>query len=168
MKRINIWSSDIDLSDWRDFLEEENLLNADEEVQYEAVYNCNYSYLEDERVNFGSIDIGNNEILAIADLGLWDGRRKGYKLFNSLSDVLYNDSSCDSVEWFIERNTLKAVMYHHDGTNYIEYYLITKEDTLAKENLLRDIYMNKEIHQSRIYRNCKSVGKLIKNFYGVA
>lgn len=166
MRKVNIWSNNINLSDWRDFLSEENLLDSDERKQYEAVYNLNYSYLEDERDNLSHIDIGDYEVLAIADLGLWNGRRKAYKIFKSLSDILYSD--CDYVEWFIEKNTLKAVMCHHDGTNYVEYYLISKANSLAKERLLNDICMNKEISKSRIYRNCKSVGKLIKNFYGIA
>lgn len=74
---------------------------------------------EDEHANL-NIDVGNT-IIAIADLGLWNGRRCGYKEIKSgnISDCLY--SECEYNEWWCDAYDLRGKMSHHDGTNYILY-----------------------------------------------
>jgi hypothetical protein len=74
---------------------------------------------EAERCNL-DIDVGNT-IIAIADLGLWDGRRRGYKEIKSgnISACLY--SECEYNEWWCDAHDLRGKMAHHDGTNYILY-----------------------------------------------
>ena len=88
-----IWSNcDLDYDDWRDDLEAE-YPQMTEDQRIRLMYEINGDYLEDERVN---LDIQLPEsILIIGDLGLWNGRRQGYKEIASgnIKDCLYSD--CD-------------------------------------------------------------------------
>ena len=113
-----IWTSDIgDLKNWQEFLDE-YYPDADESEQYQAVTELNNDYLDDERINLNI----PCRILAIAELGLWNGIHKGFKFYDNISEILYSD--CEDAEWYVEDDKLKAVMHHHDGTNYISYYLV--------------------------------------------
>lgn len=124
-KKHTIWSSEINLEEWADFLEEEYPGVTDEGEQYDLVFRLNNEYLYDERANLHRN--ANGRILVIADLGLWDGRCKGYKILSeNIADILYN-SSCDDMEWYSDGKNIKATGRHHDGTNYYLYRVI-KED----------------------------------------
>ena len=78
MKKYIIWSNrDLKLEDWKDCLEDWKPEITDENEQWMLVNMWNDEYLEDERANLNiNLHAG---ILAIADLGLWDGRKIGYK-----------------------------------------------------------------------------------------
>ena len=90
-----IWSDyDLDYEDWQDFLEEE-YPNLSEDERVARMYELNSEYLEDERAN---LDIQLSQpILIIGDLGLWDGRRMGYKEIASgnIRDCLYTGRDID-------------------------------------------------------------------------
>lgn len=61
-------------------------------------------------------------ILVIGDLGLWHGRRMGYKEIASgkISDCLYADT--DYATWCVDRlGDLRCDAIHHDGTNHYLY-----------------------------------------------
>ena len=86
-----IWSNaDLDYEEWKDWMEEEYpTLSEDERVA--MMYEENGHYLEDERLN---LDIQLSQpILVVGDLGLWNGRRMGYKEIPSgnIRDCLYSD-----------------------------------------------------------------------------
>ena len=72
-----IWSNEnLDLDDWRDDLQEQ-YPDCSEDELYRIMCETNADYLSDERVNL-NIQL-SQPILVIADLGLWNGRRMGYK-----------------------------------------------------------------------------------------
>lgn len=99
MKKMLIWSSESEFDE--DFREEfithqkekfgEDYEPSEEEIN-EDWAELNGIYLEDERRN---LDVNvDGVIIAFADLGLWNGRRKGYQIYKSnISDILY--SECD-------------------------------------------------------------------------
>ena len=81
MKKHIIWGNmDLGtLEDWADFIqfqEEENgIVFEDEDEKWEAIYEMNAQYLEDERMNLGGLEKKfDGKIIAIANLGLWNGR----------------------------------------------------------------------------------------------
>lgn len=88
MKKHVIWSNlNLNLEDWKDFLEEEHPDVTDEYEQYNLVSELNDEYLSDEQANC-NIRI-DGRIIAIANLGFWDGRRIGYKLLgHNVKDCL--------------------------------------------------------------------------------
>lgn len=97
-----IWSDiDLDLDDWRESLEE-LYPNYPEDELYAIMCKSNAENLEDERANL-NIQL-SQPILVIADLGLWNGRRSGYREISSgkISDCLYTEM--DYAEWYIDKN----------------------------------------------------------------
>lgn len=119
-------------------------------------------WLEDEREN---LDIQlENPILVIADLGLWSGRRQGYKIIESgnIKDILYDE--CDYVKWYSDGYNVKATASHHDGTNYYEYREIRDMDNIG--NLLELIYYGKKISRSKLNHYTKSIHPYVAEIYG--
>lgn len=180
MKKHLIWSNyDLNFEDWQDFLEDNDLLEADEYDKYNAIAEMNNVYLDDERSEFryiqkNSLDIrmnGYNDygcILAIADLGLWNGRVTGYKVIKSLEDILYSD--CDYAEWWCD-SQLRSKQSHHDGTNYITYVFFSGRDdgynnTSGEDKFLDDLYCGRPISKERWYKYTRSIAPYIKRHYG--
>ena len=115
-----IWSNyDLDLEDWRDSLEELYPHYSEDEL-YEKMYDSNAANLDDERCNL-NIQL-SSPILVIGDLGLWYGRRTGYKEIDSgnIRDCLYSDT--DYTTWYVDKcGELRCDAVHHDGTNHYRY-----------------------------------------------
>ena len=87
-----IWSNyDLDYEDWKEFLESEYPDLSDDE-RLALMYELHGDYLDDERSNL-NIQL-SRPILVVGDLGLWYGRRMGYKEIESgnISDCLYSDT----------------------------------------------------------------------------
>ncbi len=119
-ERHVIWSDyDLDFDDWRADLEEE-FPGLSEEKLIMMMYERNGEYLCDERVNL-SIQL-DQPIIIIADLGLWDGRHRGYKEIESgnIADCLYSDMDYNT--WYVDKHgDLRCDAVHHDGTNHYLY-----------------------------------------------
>jgi hypothetical protein len=118
------------------------------------------TYLDDERENLNvSVD---GRIIVIADLGLWYGRRQGFKLLGSrISDILSDDS--DYIEWYGDGHNIKAIASHHDGTNYYEYRVVREDRNI--ENLLVAIQMGEKITRKKLNYYTKSLYKDIAKIY---
>ena len=130
-----IWSNaDLDYEEWKDWMEEEYpTLSEDERVA--MMYEENGHYLEDERLN---LDIQLSQpILVVADLGLWNGRRTGYKEIPSgnIRDCLYSDY--DYTTWYVDRNgDFRCDDTHHDGTNHYLYRVYKDNVSQAQKDRL--------------------------------
>ena len=76
-ERHVIWSNyGLDYEDWRDDLEADYPdLSEDERIS--LMYEINGDYLDDERANL-NVQL-SQPILVVGDLGLWNGRRMGYR-----------------------------------------------------------------------------------------
>lgn len=121
-------------------------------------------YLEDERANL-NIKL-NGMIVVIADLGLWYGRRKGYKLITSgnIKDCLSDD--CDYITWYCDRYNFRAVAGHHDGINRYLYRELREGLTfIQRENFLYKL-VNNEANERMIRRYTKSIRPEIAKVYG--
>ena len=121
-------------------------------------------YLEDERANL-NIKL-NGMIIVVADLGLWNGRRTGYKLISSgnIKDCLYDD--CDYITWYCDRYNFRAVAAHHDGINRYLYRELREGLTFAqRENFLYKL-VNNEANERMIRRYTKSIHSEIAKVYG--
>lgn len=136
--------------------------NCDEECKRRGNgCDCDSMAIEDERANLNILVDGR--ILAIADLGLWNGRRVGYKIHSrALVDILYTD--CDYVEWYSDGHNIKATMIHHDGRNHIEYRIIREERNI--EPFLEKVYNQKEVTRAMINYYTKSLHPYVARVYG--
>lgn len=136
VKKMIIWGDiGFDLDDWKEFLEDEYPEVTDETAQYELAWDMNMEYLSDERMN---LDMEVGRIVVIAELGLWFGVRRAYKMLKSrnLKDILYSDRDIVYAEWFVEDGELRGTGIHHDGTNQ---YLYRCLDRNIDEELIIDI-----------------------------
>ena len=179
MKKHLIWSNwDLDLKDWEDYFEENDLSDLDEYEKYRCIEEMNNIYLDDERYAFKEIDktlpfMTNDyyvgyKILAIASLGLWDGRRTAYKFLDNLDDIFYSD--CDYCEWYVDTQ-LRFRGAHHDGYNYCTYYLFKGDsdecyNTDGAQKFLDDLYYGNPISKARWYKYTRSIAPYIKKHYG--
>ena len=160
-----IWSDyHIDYEDWREQLEED-YPDLSEEERYRTMLEINAGYLDDERSN---LDIQLSQpIIVIADLGLWNGRRTGYKEIQSgnIKDCLY--SNHDFSTWYVDKlGDLRCDDVHHDGTNHY-LYRVFKDTASAeqRENLENELYYGKAT-RADITRVTRRLGDEIGKVYG--
>ena len=161
-----IWSNtDINIADYADFLQEEYPEVTDPDKQYELCCELNDDYLDDERANLDRVL--PHAIICIADLGLWYGRRIGYKLLESgnISDCLY-DSDCDYCTWYVDHyNDLRFTGTHHDGKNRYLYRELRDLSYKQMENFLEKLHTGR-LTRRDIRRYTTSVGSHIQKVYG--
>ena len=169
MKKHIIWSNiDLNIEDWRDGYKEFLEINEmdgdpdDEAAIYEWMVETNGYYLDDEYMNLNKITDGR--ILVIADLGLWNGRKQGYKILGtSLHDIL-NNGAYDYTEWYGDGYNIRCTTHHHDGTNNYLYRVIREDRNI--DNLLNAIYNGEEITNKKLNYYTKSLYKDVANVYG--
>ena len=169
MKKFTIWSSDINLDDWRDDLLEEHP-EADEYELYRLAEEINDDYLEAERYNLRNIAL-DDPILVIADLGLWHGRASGYRNLATwtVGDCLYsNVDGMSSPEWYVdELGDLRCREAHHDGVNYYTYRVWKHNASeQQRENLLDKLYEGTATRRD-ITRVTERLGDKIARYYGI-
>ncbi|MBQ2641376.1 MAG: hypothetical protein IJG15_05200 [Lachnospiraceae bacterium] len=167
--RFIIWqNSDLNLDDWRDdlveCLRENGIEDPSEDDLYREMEETNWTYLEDEKANL-NIDLPSS-ILAIADLGLWYGRRSGYReMGNNLSEVVMCPH--DYAEIYVdERGDIACNDIHHDGTNHIIFRMWKPEvSDCQKDNLKSKIYDGKATRRD-ITRVTVRLGDYAAKVYG--
>lgn len=137
-------------------------------ITEEDIYNeCDFlqeAWFEAEESNLSSVD-EHCGLIAIADVGRWNGRFSGYKEIEKLKEVLYSD--CDYERVYVDSNgDLRKDESHHDGDNSILYRYwkegLTDEQ---KENFMNRIY-NGECTQKDITRYTRKAGLGIANALG--
>lgn len=160
-----IWSNiNLNFDNWKDDLEEQYPEASKDELILK-MYEINNDYLDDERTNL-NIQLSGS-IIAIADIGLWNGRFSGYKMINSgnIKDCLQSD--CDMNEWYIDKlGDLRCKAIHHDGTNYYLYRTFKDDVTENQiENLQVKIIEGAAVRRD-ITRLTKRLGDDIGAVYG--
>lgn len=169
MKKHIIWSNmNLNIEDWRDGYKEYLEYNGFDERHdndddlYNWMTETNDSYLDDERYNLNKEVDGR--ILIIADLGLWNGRKPGYKIIESRNVKNILSRLCDYVEWYGDGYNIRCTASHHDGTNYYLYRVIREDRNI--DNLLDAIYNGEKITSSKLNYYTKSLYKEVAKVYG--
>lgn len=164
--RHTIWSNyALDLDDWRDDILEDHPDYTEDELYAEMV-ETNDRYLDDERANLDKQLSG--PILAIANLGLWYGRRDGYRIIESgnVRDCL-SDSNCDLAEWYVdELGDLCFTGSHHDGTNHAIYRGVKPGTTEEQFNALCQKIYEGKARREDITRYTYRLGDIVGDVYG--
>lgn len=168
MTKHTIYNSDIDYSE-EYFEEERNMLKemrATDEVSDEEVYeslNRSKDYeFDDELCNLKKAL--NGRVLAIADLGLWNGRRQGYKLGTNLLSECLTIGNEDSFELYYDGYNVRKTSHHHDGTNYILFREVRPNVNIDK--FCDMIYNGEEISSRTLNYYTKSLRPYVKSVYG--
>lgn len=153
-----IWSNEVS--------QIEALMEDMPELTWDMACELNSEYMEDEKINL-NIEVGN-EIIVIADLGLWYGRRQGYKLLHKTNIADCLSGTCgDYITWFVDdRGDLNCRDCHHDGTNLYLYRAwkdgVTEEQM---ENFLEKVYRGKATRKD-ITRYTRKIGTYVADIYG--
>ena len=160
-----IWSNyGLDYEDWRDDLEAEYPdLSEDERIS--LMYEINGDYLDDERANL-NVQL-SQPILVVGDLGLWNGRRMGYKEIPSgnIRDCLYSDT--DYSTWYVDRlGDLRCDAIHHDGTNFYLYRVYKDSASPSQIELLKEKLYRGIATRADITRVTRRLGDDIAKVYG--
>ena len=167
----HIWQNyDLDLEDWKEGLLENRELNelptdVDDDTLTEEMYELNANYLDDERMNLNIYTQGR--IVCIADIGLWNGRRLGYKLYgHNIGECLEFFGSCDYADFYVDRYDFRCKQTHHDASTYAVFREL--KPNLSSDqvnNFLWEIYQGK-VTQKDITRYTNSLKERIKKVYG--
>ena len=164
MNKMLIWNNTPDFDDWKDDLQYEYPDCSERELM-DIMYDTNAMYIEDERMNL-NVDLPQN-ILVVADLGFWYGRRQGYKeLGNNLSQCL---SVCqhDYQEYFVdESGDLCATDSHHDGTNHYTFRMYRKGVTEKQIEALKDKIYAGTAEWADIVKVTRRLGDYAAKVYG--
>ena len=168
MKKRIIWSNmNINTDDWKEGYKEIAEENGweedtdDENNLWNYIYEELDHYIDDERMNLDVTTDGR--ILVVADLGLWYGRRQGYRILDgNVKNILSAD--VDYVEWYSDGYNIKATAAHHDGTNYYEYRVIREDRNI--QNLLDAIYNGEEITRKKLNYYTRSLEPYVRRVYG--
>jgi hypothetical protein len=164
-EKHTIWSNfHLDFKDWEADLKNEYKDKTEDELTT-LMYETNNDYLDDERVNL-NIQLPR-EIIAIADIGRWNGRFSGYKIIDSgnIKDCLYSD--CDMSEWFVdEKSDFRCDAYHHDGTNHYLYRTFKDNATEKQIDNLKDKIYGGTVTMADITRVTDRLGDKIGKVYG--
>lgn len=170
MKKYIIWQNyNIDLRDEdnEDYLKQCYPEVTNEAEKYRIIEELNSFYLEDERARLDILL--DDDIIIIADIGLWEGRRRGNKELhsNNIADCLQFEKNCEYAEWYVDQyGNFKSTQSHHDGTHYLLYRAWKKDVTNEqKENMLNGLY-NGAISQRTLRRYTEGIGKYIAEVYG--
>lgn len=169
IKKFEIWNSEINMDEWKDFLEEDKNLNPGlyqtNEDDFLQVYKLNQEYLDDERANLDKTL--PNPILVIANLGLWNGRTTAYKIIQSgnLKDILTPQvDGISGQHWYCDGYNICCDETHHDGTNHYLYREIKNSENI--ENFLNMIY-RKDNWEEKLNYYTKSIASDIGRIYGL-
>ena len=168
MKKRIIWSNmNINPDDWKEGykeIAEENGWDEntdDENNLWNYIYEELDHYIDDERMNLDVTTDGR--ILVVTDIGLWYGRRQGYRILDgNVKNILSAD--VDYVEWYSDGYNIKATAAHHDGTNYYEYRVIREDRNI--QNLLDAIYNGEEITRKKLNYYTRSLEPYVRRVYG--
>lgn len=160
-----IWSNYyLDYDDWKADLEEQ-YPDLSEEERISLMHEINNDNLGDERMNL-NIQL-DRPILVIGDLGLWNGRRSGYKEIESgnIRDCLYADT--DYSTWYVDKlGDLRCDAIHHDGTNHYLYRVYKDGVSESQIDLLKEKLYYGTATRADITRVTRRLGDDIAKVYG--
>lgn len=163
MKQI-IWTSEYYINDeareeyqnsQRELLDDEEYSVSDR--QWAEVVD---GYLSDERMNLNKQVDGI--IVAFADIGLWNGRRQGYKILGSTINDIFRISEDDN-EWYGDGFNIRGRLTHHDGTHRVLYRVAKDRDDA--ERIADQIY-NHEIDEAGFRKRTRSLYPYVADIYG--
>lgn len=105
----------------------------------------------------------NGRVLAIAKLGLWNGRRQGYKILGNNLNSIFGVSS-DYNEYYSDGKNILSTQVHHDGRNHVIYRELREDRNI--ERFLQEIYSGAELLPQKISAYTRSLHPYVANIYG--
>jgi hypothetical protein len=149
----------------RDYLENwedtENGEYSDQNITDRIYDSINLQYEDEECLLNKELD---GRVIAIADLGLWYGRRTGYKILSRNLNSILDSIACDEFRVYADRYNVRAEGYHHDGHHYIEYRELREDRNY--QILLDKLYSQEEVSRQEINYYTRSLRGRVREIYG--
>ena len=142
---------------------EEHLINELQNRFSDYLNGLLYDVICDDEYKYNLNKTLPNRILCIADLGLWQGRKTGYKLLGDNLNEILTVAQGDYYKVYYDGYNVRAEDNHHDGTNYYTFRVI--KDNVNIDNLLNKLY-NGTATNNDINNYTKSLKSEIKSIYG--
>lgn len=144
---------------------EEYAATISDEQLYDVCNEWDRLWADEEYSTMRELDRQCNEIIAVADLGLWSGRTVGYKDYRHLQDIMSTD--CDSEKIYVDGyGNLRKNENHHDGNNTILYRQWKDGITDTQKDNFRNKCYEGRLTKADITRYTESLGKLFNEYYG--
>lgn len=156
-----------DFEDWCDA----HGLDPKEENIYEFINICLNDWWDDEfGERYGNLNTDLDcEILCVANLGFWNGRRQGYKecgknIAKAISGI-FSDSE-EYREIYVEDGEVVGHGYHHDGVHHYQWRLIKKSASQSDIKKLKEQIYNGEDYSELLTKCTKSLAPAVAKIYG--
>ena len=131
---------------------------------YNECYEMESCWFSDCLSELDNVDRGNG-VIAIANVGLWNGRRCGYKEYSKLSAIMY--TSCDYEKVYVDaKGNLRKEESHHDGTNTVLYRYWKDGITEEQKENFKDKCYNGSLTARDISRYTVRCGKELADTFG--
>ena len=144
-------ANEMDYNDWS------------ESHKMDLIYETVEEYRQCEIANLDIPTTGS--IIAIADIGLWNGRAQGYKILNEYNvNAIFKEMQRDECEFYCDRYNVHMVNHHHDGTNHVMFRELKPD--VNHEHFLDMIYEGKPITTKTLCRYTRSLRPYIAKVYG--
>lgn len=165
MKKHLIWSDQLDehFDAWKEDYKIENPNASDDEI-IQAWYDYAAASFEDERANL-AIPL-EGPVLVIKKINRWDGPTFTSSLIHRdvVGDLLQR--FFDGNSFYVEGKDLIGEAYHHDGTNYYCFRLLSADASNEDINdLMNRIHLD-EPYEKDLQRLTKPLGDRIASIYG--
>ena len=158
--------SDIDISEQERYIREEYPDLSDTEVTDYAHADLAQDF-DDLRSEFDK-PVAHG-IIAIADIGRWNGRFPGYQDIPSgnLKDCFATGRDIYSAEWYVDQNgDLRSEQRHHDGRHFVLYRGIRGENSEADVEDFKYKILSGTVTTEDIDRYTERLGEEIAKVYG--
>lgn len=134
-----------------------------QDMLFSALCDSNRFWFDDAHSILAECSEG--KVIAIADIGRWNGRVSGYKEIKDLADIMYSD--CDYEKIYVDGNgDMRKEESHHDGSNSILYrYWKHGLTQTQKDNFLDKIYSGKATSKD-VTRYTRKAGLDIADYFG--
>lgn len=144
--------------EWKDLAKENGYDLSDEEIRMEIDYSDFQDYLDYTRSLLDQINEKEN-IVIIADLGLWNGRVMAYKVIsNNARDIITSIGSNEYPEIELNNNNeLFGKLVHHDGTNYYRFRVWRAGISDTQKDKFLDLIYNQEASEENIVKYTKAL-----------
>jgi hypothetical protein len=144
-------------------IEDQGIEDPTDDEIYNEIDECNRIAFKDDRFEFATRNKHiEGTVIAVANVGLWNGRKDGIKVLQGFEDVMDFMTRYDEFKIYIDRYNIKGIGHHHDGTDYLTFREV--HPRYFRDDI-EDIFLSYDGDVDRFVKNCtRSLRKYTKGF----